>query len=282
MRKHGNFLLCSILISTVLVNNSLAILLDNMVGGGMLGIVLSTVGIVILGEIIPQAICSRYGLVIGAKTIWITKFIMLLTGVISYPLGKLIDLLLGKEVGQEYNRSKLDFLIKEQQKNGLVGPEEAEIMIGALTITTKEVREIITPIEDVYMIPYDAVLDFNLINEISSKGYTRVPIYDNDKSNIKSILNVKDLLTTNPADNMRISTLCKFYQRSVLRVSEETFLKVLFEEFIKGRTHMAFIESKTNKEKLIGIATLEDVIEEVFQREINDESDIYSIIFVHF
>ena len=60
VRKHGNFLLCSILLGNVLVNNSLTILLDSLLdGGGAIAVVFATLAIVIFGEIIPQAICSR-------------------------------------------------------------------------------------------------------------------------------------------------------------------------------------------------------------------------------
>ena len=51
-----------------------------------------------------KAICSRHGLAVGAKTILITKFVMLLTFPLSYPTSKLLDCLLGEEIGTYYNR----------------------------------------------------------------------------------------------------------------------------------------------------------------------------------
>ena len=99
MRKKGNYLLCSILLGNVLVNNSLTIVLDSMTGGGgALAVVFATLAIVIFGEIIPQSICSRHGLAVGAFTIWLTKLFMLLTSPLSYPLSKLLDCVLGREV----------------------------------------------------------------------------------------------------------------------------------------------------------------------------------------
>ena len=99
VRKKGNYLLCSILLGNVLVNNSLTIVLDSMTGGGgALAVVFATLAIVIFGEIIPQSICSRHGLAVGAFTIWLTKLFMLLTSPLSYPLSKLLDCVLGREV----------------------------------------------------------------------------------------------------------------------------------------------------------------------------------------
>lgn len=59
-----------------------------------------------------QAICSRHGLAVGAKTIYITKFIMLVTFPLSYPTSKILDVLLGEEIGNVYNRERLKELVK--------------------------------------------------------------------------------------------------------------------------------------------------------------------------
>ena len=96
VRKHGNFLLCTILLGNVLVNSTTTILLDTLISGA-LAVTIATLAIVIFGEIIPQAICSRHGLKIGSQTIVLTRMFMYLTYPISKPLSKLLDIILGKE-----------------------------------------------------------------------------------------------------------------------------------------------------------------------------------------
>ena len=67
IRKKGNWLLCTLLIGNVVVNSYLSILMADITSGTM-GLILSTIMIVIFGEIIPQATCSRYALLVGYYT----------------------------------------------------------------------------------------------------------------------------------------------------------------------------------------------------------------------
>jgi len=95
----------------VLVNSTLTILIDDLTSG-LFAVVGSTMAIVIFGEIVPQAICSRHGLAVGARTVYITKLFMIITAPLSYPISLLLDRILGKEIGNVYNRERLKELIK--------------------------------------------------------------------------------------------------------------------------------------------------------------------------
>lgn len=111
VRNHGNYLLCSILLGNVFVNSIFTILLDGLTSG-VVAVIFSTLLIVMFGEITPQAACSRHGLAVGAKTIYITKFVMLLTAPLAYPISKILDCILGEEIGNVYNRERLKELVK--------------------------------------------------------------------------------------------------------------------------------------------------------------------------
>ena len=90
VRKNGNQLLCTLLLGNVAVNALLSILLADKAGGAV-GFISSTFLIVIFGEIIPQAACSRYALVVGSKTVPLVKVIMVLVYPIAKPLAFCLD-----------------------------------------------------------------------------------------------------------------------------------------------------------------------------------------------
>lgn len=64
-----------------------------------------------------KAICSRHGLAVGAKTIYITKTVMIITFPLSYPTSKLLDYMLGEEIGNVYNRERLKELVKVRRSD---------------------------------------------------------------------------------------------------------------------------------------------------------------------
>ncbi|XP_062399419.1 metal transporter CNNM4 [Sardina pilchardus] len=282
IRRKGNYLLCSLLLGNVLVNTTLTILLDDLIGSGFGAVIASTSGIVVFGEIVPQALCSRHGLAVGANTIMVTKLFMLLTFPLSWPISKLLDCVLGQEIGTVYNREKLVEMLKVTEPYNDLVKEELNMIQGALELRTKTVEDVMTPVNNCFMISSDAVLDFNTMSEIMESGYTRIPVFDDERSNIVDILFVKDLAFVDPDDCTTLKTITKFYNHPVHFVFHDTKLDSMLEEFKKGKSHLAIVQ-KVNSEgegdpfyEVLGLVTLEDVIEEIIKSEILDESDQYT------
>uniref|UniRef100_A0A8B9JP09 Metal transporter n=1 Tax=Astyanax mexicanus TaxID=7994 RepID=A0A8B9JP09_ASTMX len=282
VRSQGNYLLCSLLLGNVLVNTTLTILLDDIAGSGLIAVVASTIGIVIFGEIMPQAICSRHGLAVGANTIFLTKFFMILTFPASYPVSKLLDHVLGQEIGTVYNREKLLEMLRVTDPYNDLVKEELNIIQGALELRTKTVEDVMTPLRDCFMIIGDAILDFNTMSEIMESGYTRIPVFEGERCNIVDLLFVKDLAFVDPDDCTPLKTITKFYSHPLHFVFNDTKLDAMLEEFKKGKSHLAIVQRVNNEGEgdpfyeVLGIVTLEDVIEEIIKSEILDETDLYT------
>jgi len=112
VRQKGNLLLTTLLLGNVAVNTTLSIFLGSIASGLVAGL-MATALIVVFGEIIPQAVISRYALWFGAKTIWFTKLMIIITFPISYPIAKMLDHFLGSELPTTYSHSELMDIISE-------------------------------------------------------------------------------------------------------------------------------------------------------------------------
>jgi len=91
-------LLVTLLLLNACVLEALPIFLNKICTSEAMAILLSVLGVLVFGEIVPQAVCTKYGLAIGAKMAPLVQLLMLVGTPVSYPIVKLLDRLLGHEV----------------------------------------------------------------------------------------------------------------------------------------------------------------------------------------
>ena len=106
LRRRGNLLLCAILLGNVMVNSLLSILMSD-IAGGAVALIASTALIVVFGEIVPQAICSRHGVKAGAYLSWLLWITIVVTFIFAYPIAAILDKVLGEEEGTIMNKNKM-------------------------------------------------------------------------------------------------------------------------------------------------------------------------------
>ena len=242
VRKHGNYLLCTLLLGNVLVNSTLTVLLNNVLGSGAYAVVASTIAIVIFGEIVPQAICSRHGLVIGAYTIWITYIFMVLTFPLSFPISLILNLILGKEIGAVYKREQILELLKVTQGRHGLERDEVDIISGALEFKKKTAKDVMTKFDDVYCIDIQSVLDFKTVRDIYDSGFSRIPVYEGNKQTIVGLLYVRDLAFVDPDDETPVTNVLKFYNHELRFIFDDCRLDEILQEFAEGKYHMAIVQ----------------------------------------
>jgi metal transporter CNNM len=142
VRENGNQLLCTLLLGNVSVNSMLSILMADMTSG-VVGFLSSTIMIVIFGEIIPQASCSRHALKVGYYSLPVVKFFILVFYFAAYPLGYLLDKLLGDDIGTIHSRTELRKMLELHVKHGAVDVDSGGVMDGALRYRDMMVKEVV-------------------------------------------------------------------------------------------------------------------------------------------
>lgn len=111
LRKRGNLLLCTLVLVNVAVNALLSILLADK-AGGLAGFLSSTLLIVVFGEILPQAVCSRYSLAIGSASVPMVRGVIVLLYPVAFPLAWCLDKAMGKEIATTYSTSEMMKLLQ--------------------------------------------------------------------------------------------------------------------------------------------------------------------------
>lgn len=233
---------------------------------------------VIFGEVIPQSVCVRYGLPIGA---WMSPFVLVLMYLLApaaWPTAKLLDYLLGEDHGTTYKKAGLKTLVTLHKSLGEAGEQlnqdEVTIISAVLDLKAKPVGSIMTPMEDVFTMSSDTVLDEKTMEVILGAGYSRIPIHAPDnKENFVGMLLVKILITYDPEDARRVSD---FALATLPETRSETSCLDIVNFFQEGKSHMVLVsEFPGDNYGALGVVTLEDVIEELIGEEIIDESDVF-------
>ena len=303
-----------LLVSLLLLNSgafeALPIFLDRLLNP-VAAILISVTAILIFGEILPQAVCKRYGLQIGAYLSWLVWIVICITFPISYPLGKCLDWLLGEETVL-FRRAELRELVTlhaEPDEDGgesMLTAEEVQVIHGALDMAHKTAETAMTSLANVFAVEADAPLDRKLLERIIGAGHSRIPVYEHgEKRNIIGLILVKELILLDQSKKMKIRN-CLL--RDVDFIVADTPLYSVMELFRLKRRHMAVLtrglegsvhsvqggatvlEMAEHTEKVarssmgatntgafdvVGVITIEDVIEELLNVEIIDETDVY-------
>jgi metal transporter CNNM len=204
--------------------------------------------------------------------------LMYILSPVAWPTAKLLDWLLGEDHGTVYKKSGLKTLVSLHKSLGDTGQklnqDEVTIIGAVLDLKDKSVGSIMTPMEDVYTLSLDDVLDEETMDEVLSQGYSRIPVHhpDNDR-NFVGMLLVKMLITYDPEDAMPVRD---FALATLPETAPDTSCLDIINFFQEGKSHMVLVSEYPGQDHgALGVLTLEDVIEELIGEEIVDESDVF-------
>lgn len=269
LRRNAHLTLASILLTNIAAVSATSLVLDQRLNGWVAGLV-STLLIVIFGEIMPQALFSKNPLFWSSLFSPFLQLILFITYMVGKPLQLLLDELFPHEHTHLQSRHELGLMIAEHldTDESELDEDEVEIIRGALQLSEKRVRDIMTDIRHTYWLTRDTVLDDTKIDEIKARGYSRIPIFNQQLTKCYGLLLMKNLVDIDFDDNhYKVEDLPLY---PVQMVGSMTALDTMFRKFIAGATHLIPVEKD---DEIVGIATIEDLLEEIIGHEIEDETD---------
>ena len=238
---------------------------------------LITVPSVVVGEIIPKSYTlprsERVALVVARP---IRVFFILFSPVIRFLdwLAQSLMRLLGIPTTDEqlegaHSEEELRLLVHRSRGVGLLEAEEEEMICKVFDFADTEVRQVMVPRPDVVLLPI-GLAPRSAMEQVLGHPYTRYPVYDGDVDDIVGILHVRTLFGASQNGGAASADLRELI-RPAHTVPETKRLADLLGEFRRTKSHMAIVVDEYGS--LAGIATLEDLIEEIVG-DIADEFDL--------
>jgi metal transporter CNNM len=270
LRLKGNQLLTTLLLGNVSVNTILSIYLGSLLSGFTAGVIATTI-IFVFGEILPQAAFSRHAMLFSAYSAPLVRVALFLFYPIAFPIAFVLNKILGQELPKMYSKKELMHIISEHEdsEHSTIDADEKRIVHGALQFSHRTVREVMTPVEDVAMFDKNQRLNEAFFKDVAEHGYSRFLVYSGSRNNIVGILFAKDLLIED--ENIAIHETEEAFETDFLKVRASALLDGVLSKMLKQKRHIAVVYNKSNQ--CVGVISLEDIIEEILQFEIEDEDD---------
>ena len=224
----------------------------------------------------PENIILFYADFINIVLIVLFPVVSLLNA-LSDGIANIIGINLDEEV-DTYSEDELKTLVDLSHEQGVLETEEKDIIQNAIEFGEKTLNQVMIPNEKVKFISITSTYEQVMATFINNE-YTRYPVVDGSLDNIVGILNIKDLIKAIGINQGIVEQLASpsrgdFDIEELMRepffLNENVKISSAFRRMQKVYANMVIVRSDNCK--TIGIATLEDILEEVMG-EIRDEFD---------
>lgn len=304
--KH--LLLVTLLVWNAAAMEALPIFINKLVSE-LVAILMSVSLLLVFGEVIPQAVCAGPDQIkIAAFITPLINKLILVSYPLCYPIAKVLDYILGEHHKSRFKNTDLKTLIELHTFNALkevsenheqemedkgLDAEQANLMINTIEARKVQIKDIVIDFEQVFMLDYDEPIDSYRLHLIMDRGFSRIPVYCNGlRNNVIGILRIKSLLGKDLNNPISLRDMkVKLNKPEVAGPNLNVF--ELLESFKQGKSHMAIITEDVEKLKfkfdnfskeienleeytsirIIGIVTMENVIEKLIKIDILDEDD---------
>ncbi len=241
----------------------------------LISLAIASPSLLLLGEIGPKTIAVKFPRVFAkslARPLYIFHVVITpirwVLMVLSIGFTKLFRADLQYEQQTGFTNEELKILLNVGGEEGVLKPMERKLVGKFFKLDKVPVHKILTPNIDCFFIQEDVSVS-GAIYEIRKRGYSRIPVFSNDRDHIVGILYSKDLLTADEEDSEHTKSISE-YLRTPYFIPRTKKAFDLLREFQQQRNHMAIVVDEYGRVE--GLVTMEDILEELFG-EIEDETE---------
>lgn len=238
-----------------------------------LEVIIVTFLILLFGEILPKIYASRNNLKFASFMAYPLKILDFVLSPISLPM-RSVTLAIHNKLGKQKSSLSVDQLSQalDLTSEEDTTREEHKILKGIVSFGNTDTKQVMRPRIDIFALNIEQKYS-EIMPEIVSNGYSRIPIYEDNIDKVKGILYVKDLLPY--IDRKQFDWVSLI--REPFFVPENKKLDDLMAEFQEKKVHLAVVVDEYGGTS--GLISLEDIIEEIvgdISDEFDDEDLMYS------
>ena len=228
---------------------------------------------VVFGEQLPKMAAlqsaERIGLYVAGPTNTFARLthplIRLMNGSSEFCLRRLGFRASGQDQ-EVHTVDELRLLIEDTEEAGLLDPEAADYVLNVFELSNKKLRDVMVPWSKVMSLEISMAPE-KVLEAVRDGSHTRMPVYDGDPNNIVGIVNSKDLFFLFSLKGLVNLDDARY---DATFVDPEMPVSHALRMFRKTRRPMVIVRDSTRT--ILGILTLEDVLEEIIG-DIEDEHD---------
>ncbi|MFT6632564.1 MAG: CBS domain containing-hemolysin-like protein [Bacteriovoracaceae bacterium] len=239
---------------------------------------ITTVLILIFGEIIPKTFMRNHSERLAVPVIRILQAWYFLLFPVVKTFMFIIKIVLGEHASLQekmITKDDIEFMVGEAEKDKTIDSKQIDLLTSILEFPTIKVKDIMTPRSSVHAIKSDSNFK-EIVELVRDVQHTRYPVYAEDLDDTIGFIHVKDITFASSAERGDAFNVTK-YINDPFFVYEHMKIQAVFDHMNRKKVHLALVKDENGL--VVGIVTLEDIMEEIFgeiQDEHDDENDVIS------
>jgi CBS domain containing-hemolysin-like protein len=212
---------------------------------------------------------GRLAVLIAPAYAWLLSFI----DPVLRPLARIFHSDGSPHTGLYEKRDLLELIgVQHRQTDNRVPESDLKIAYNALTFGDKSVGKVMTPRRKVKMVGINDTIGPLLMDELHKSGFARFPVVK-DSQKVASPQVVGTLYLNSLVGYEGSGKVKDLARKDVFFINEDSTLKAALSAFLKTHHHLLIVVNSF--EEMVGVITLEDVLEQILGKQIIDEFENY-------
>lgn len=237
----------------------------------------TTVLILIFGEIIPKTFMRNHAETLAVPIIRVLQFCYYLLFPVVKAFMLIIKVVLGENASLQekmITKDDIEFMVGEAEKDKSIDSKQIDLLTSILEFPTIKVKDIMTPRSNVHAIKSESSYE-EIVSLVREVQHSRYPVIGEELDDTLGFIHVKDI-TFASAEEIEDFNVTNYINEPFF-VYEHMKIQAVFDHMNRKKVHLALVKDENGL--VVGIVTLEDIMEEIFgeiQDEHDDEDDIIS------